>query len=91
MGFFFAQINGESAAAWVLTHMDTLRTAKCLEPLLTPVDAGDFLGVHEKTVIKMARLRQLPALRLGKHWRFRRADLESWAANEVQSTGQPVE
>jgi excisionase family DNA binding protein len=71
--------------------MDTLRSPQYLEPLLTPVDAGNYLGVHEKTVIKMARLRQLPVLRLGKHWRFRRADLASWAESQVQSTCQPVE
>lgn len=71
--------------------MDALTTPNYLEPLLTPVDAGNFLGIHEKTAIKMARLRQLPALRLGKHWRFRRADLASWAEDQVQSTRQPVE
>jgi excisionase family DNA binding protein len=60
-------------------------------PLWHPRDAAAFLGIHEKTVIKMARLRQLPALRLGKHWRFRATDLVSWADSQVQSTCQPVE
>jgi hypothetical protein len=39
----------------------------------------------------MARLRQLPALRLGKHWRFRSMDLAGWVASTIQSTSQPTE
>jgi excisionase family DNA binding protein len=61
------------------------------ESLWAPRDAAAYLRIHEKTVIKMARLRQLPALRLGKHWRFRRDDLVTWAASQVQSTCQPAE
>lgn len=61
------------------------------EPLLTPAEAGAFLRLHPKTVIRMARRRKLPAIRLGKHWRFRRSDLTAWAAEQVQSAGQPDE
>jgi excisionase family DNA binding protein len=62
-----------------------------LEPLLHPQDAGIYLRLHPKTVIKMARLQQLPALRLGKHWRFRASDLTAWAAEQVESNRQPHE
>jgi hypothetical protein len=31
------------------------------EPLWTPADAASFLRLHEKTVIKMARLGQIPS------------------------------
>lgn len=71
--------------------MDTLHSPKYLEPLLTPTDAGNFLGIHEKTAVKMARAHQLPALRIGKHWRFRRSDLAAWAESQVKSTCQPAE
>jgi excisionase family DNA binding protein len=56
-----------------------------------PEEAGAYLGIHEKTAIKMARQRRIPALRIGKHWRFRRQDLVLWVEAEVQSTCQPVE
>jgi excisionase family DNA binding protein len=59
------------------------------EPLLSPAQAGTWLGVHEKTAISMARGGELPALRIGKHWRFRRTDLESWAELRVRSGRQP--
>jgi len=62
-----------------------------LEPLWHPTDAATYLGIHEKTAIKMARLGQIPALRLGKLWRFRHTDLAAWAESKVQSTCQPVE
>lgn len=62
-----------------------------LEPLLT-VEAGAFLRVHEKTVIRYARQQILPALRLGgKQWRFRLSDLTDWAAEQVESNCQPDE
>ena len=59
------------------------------EPLWHPRDAGRFLGIHQKTVIKMARNNQLPALRLGKHWRFRAVDLTRWAEQQVKSICRP--
>jgi len=61
------------------------------EPLLTPADAASFLRLHPKTVIRMARQQAVPAIRLGKHWRFRSSDLTSWAAEQVKSACQPGE
>jgi excisionase family DNA binding protein len=66
--------------------MDALRSPNSFEPLWHPADAATYLGIHEKTAIKMARLGQLPALRLGKHWRFRASDLTAWAEQQVKST-----
>jgi excisionase family DNA binding protein len=71
--------------------MDAMHSPNYFEPLWHPTDAATYLGLHQKTVIKMARLSQLPALRLGKHWRFRRADLAAWAESQVKSTCQPGE
>jgi excisionase family DNA binding protein len=65
--------------------------AEPFQPLWTPADAASYLGLHEKTVIKMARLGQIPAIRLGKHWRFRAPDLTAWVETQVQSNRQPVE
>jgi excisionase family DNA binding protein len=62
--------------------------AQC-EPLLTPADAARYLRLHPKTVIRMARQQAIPAIRLGKHWRFRSSDLTAWTAEQVQLTCQP--
>ena len=61
------------------------------QSLLTPEDAGNYLRIHPKTAVRYARKRSIPALRIGKHWRFRQADLTEWAENQLQSTCQPVE
>jgi PTS system nitrogen regulatory IIA component len=61
------------------------------EPLLTPQEASAYLRVHSKTVVKLARERTIPALRIGKHWRLRASDLVAWAEGRIQSSGQPVE
>ncbi len=58
---------------------------------MTPAEAGDYLRLHPKTVVRMARQQGVPAIRLGKHWRFRRVDLATWAESRVQSTCQPGE
>jgi len=66
-------------------------TDKAWEPLQTPQEAAAYLRVHPKTAIRLARERRIPAIRLGKHWRFRRADLDAFGATQVQSTCQPDE
>lgn len=68
---------------------EKFETPATFERLWTPVDAASFLRIHQKSVIRLARGQVIPALRLGKHWRFRATDLESWAAGQVQSTCQP--
>ena len=61
------------------------------EALMTPKDAGAFLRISPKTVIRFARERIIPAMRIGKHWRFRQSDLTTWTRKQVKLTSQPVE
>lgn len=39
--------------------------------------AADLLGVNRRTIMKIARAGKLSGGRIGKLWRFRRADVES--------------
>lgn len=48
------------------------------ERLLTDHEAGALLGLHAKTVQKLARTGVLPAYRVGRYWRYRLSDLEVW-------------
>lgn len=61
------------------------------ESLITPGEASTYLRVHPKTVIRLARERSIPALRIGRHWRFRRSDLMDWTERKVELACQPVE
>jgi excisionase family DNA binding protein len=47
------------------------------EKLLTDVDVAEMLGLHRKTVQRMARSGELRGYRLGRYWRFRVADVEA--------------
>ena len=54
------------------------------EPLLDEVQAGKLLGLHPKTLQRLARREELPAVRIGRYWRFRASALNAWI--DVQST-----
>ena len=57
--------------------MTALRT-EINDPLLTPDQVGEILGISGYTVREMARRRELPSIRLGKFWRFRESALRAW-------------
>jgi excisionase family DNA binding protein len=69
----------------------TAMTNPTWEPLLSPAQVAPGLGIHPKTVVKMARERKLPAIRMGRHWRFRASDLTAWVDEQLQSTRQSDE
>jgi excisionase family DNA binding protein len=48
-------------------------------------EAAAYLKIHPRTLIRMAREGLIPGFRIGKLWRFRAADLDSWAATQVHS------
>ena len=47
------------------------------EPLLPNIEAADLLRIQVKTALRLARSHGIPAIRLGKHWRFRTCDLRA--------------
>ena len=46
--------------------------------ILTVLEVARFLRVPKSTVYKLARLGELPASKIGKHWRFLRRDIQGW-------------
>lgn len=56
------------------------------EPLLDLREAAAILGIHWKTLEGMARNRKVPALKVGKRWRFRLSSLNEWLENELNSS-----
>jgi excisionase family DNA binding protein len=55
------------------------------EPLLSNAEAGKLLGLHGKTMDRLARAGKIPSFRIGKYWRYRRSELNSWL--EAQRSG----
>jgi excisionase family DNA binding protein len=48
------------------------------DPLLTTDEVMAILRVDTRTVYRLIRSRNIPAVRVGRQWRFRRSDLERW-------------
>jgi excisionase family DNA binding protein len=53
------------------------------EPLLDLTEAAALLRVHPQTLKKMAIRRAVPAIKLGRLWRFRASDLQHWLDSRV--------
>ncbi len=47
------------------------------EPLLNLEEAASVLGMHWKTLERMARDRKVPAFKVGKRWKFRLTSLNA--------------
>jgi excisionase family DNA binding protein len=60
-----------------------------MEPLLTSAEAAWILKIHPKVVERKAKAGEIPALKVGKYWRYRATDLESWVGSKVKSSRQP--
>lgn len=54
------------------------------EPLLKAEDVAGLLGVKVSSVYEYARTHQIPHVRVGRHVRFVRTDLESWLLGQRQ-------
>lgn len=51
-----------------------------MHDVLTVKEAAEFLRCSPDTVKRRARAGELPASKIGRAWRFRRADLDRWLA-----------
>lgn len=60
------------------------------ERLMTDSEAADLLGLHPKTLQRMARAGIVPAHRVGRFWRYRASELDSWLLSTVRCKGQPA-
>jgi excisionase family DNA binding protein len=56
------------------------------EPLLNLEEAASVLGMHWKTLERMARERKVPAFKVGKRWKFRLTSLNAWLEDGLNST-----
>jgi excisionase family DNA binding protein len=96
MGYPMASLNSEQRQ--VSTGRPQRENPKFsgFEELLYLRDAAELLGMHWKTLEAMARDRKIPALKVGKRWRFRASALNLWleqginsnASNHAALTGQ---
>ena len=50
------------------------------DPFLTTDEVMDYLHLNLKTVYRLVKAGQLPAVRVGRQWRFRKRDIDLWLA-----------
>ena len=64
------------------------------EIFLTTEEVLEYLNVNLRTVYRMIRAGRLPAIRVGRQWRFRKRDLDAWLETQrptdSKTPGQPA-
>jgi excisionase family DNA binding protein len=48
------------------------------EPLLTTATISKWLGVSTRTLCLWAECKVIPAIKVGRQWRFRESELANW-------------
>jgi len=48
------------------------------EPLLCTAAVAKWLGISPRTVCLWAECHEIPAIKIGRQWRFREGDLREW-------------
>lgn len=60
-----------------------------VEALLTSREAAEVLKIHPKVLERMAKRGEVPALKVGKFWRYHAATLDAWIQSRLESGRQP--
>ncbi len=59
------------------------------QALLTSREAAQILKIHPKVLERMAKRGEVPALKVGKFWRYHAATLDAWIQTRLESGRQP--
>jgi excisionase family DNA binding protein len=61
------------------------------EEFLTTEEVFDYLQIHPRTLYRLLKSGMLPAVRVGRQWRIRKQDLDTWVAIQRQRrTRKPI-
>ena len=63
----------------ILNHSEIMENR-----LLTTAEVANWLNMDETTVQRMSRNGELPGVKIGGRYRFRRVDLEEWLNNQMK-------
>ena len=83
------RILGEVSMGRLVAIEEQQVTMRSFEPLIDNAAAAELLKIHPKTLQRMARRGEVPAVRIGRYWRFRASQLDSWVQSQVNSSRQP--
>ncbi len=57
-----------------------------MENLLTVKEAAQYLKLNYMTVYRLAQRGRIPAIKVGRNWRFKREILDDWLAKQARIT-----
>jgi len=52
--------------------------------ILTIDEVAEYLRLTSQTIYKWAQEKRIPAVKLGKEWRFRRSVIDKWFDDQLQ-------
>src|SRR5687767_8240743 len=59
------------------------------ETFLTTEEVLEYLQINLRTVYRLIKAGKIPAVRVGRQWRFRKRDIDAWL--DSQGARRPVE
>ena len=57
------------------------------EAFLTTDEVLDYLHVNLRTVYRLIKAGKIPAVRVGRQWRFRKTDIDAWLVSQQAADG----
>jgi excisionase family DNA binding protein len=66
-------------------HAPTKYRERSSEALLTTTQLSNWLGISPRTVCYWAARGEIPAIKTGRQWRFRTAEIEKWIQSSQQN------
>jgi excisionase family DNA binding protein len=63
---------------------ESAKVNKAESTILTVRDVAEYLRMSEAKVYRLANDRHLPAIRIGKSWRFRKDLLDQWLSQRTE-------
>jgi excisionase family DNA binding protein len=60
------------------------------ESFLTTEEVLEYLQVNLRTVYRLIKAGKLPAVRVGRQWRFRKRDIDAWLENQRTRGARPA-
>jgi excisionase family DNA binding protein len=60
-----------------------------LPAFLSTDEVLTYLKITPRTIYRLIRSGELPAVRIGRQWRFRRTDLDAWVERQRPAPAQP--
>jgi two-component system cell cycle sensor histidine kinase/response regulator CckA len=59
------------------------------EAFLTTEEVLEYLQVNLRTVYRLIKSKSIPAVRVGRQWRFKRQDIDAWLEGRKGATHRP--